>query len=611
MDPRSYILYELEQAREDDRNSHTLTMLTITAAVAAVAFVFSIDNSSDYPLACLIVVICVVFAAFFYIGSIGIENTLRYKYMSFLENEFARLDKAAFSKSPDQNSEGSTEETIQSLESDKLIGWTKLSSFVTTLNPAHLHTSAAKLHFAATAIAVASIAIACLIFLVLFLIKTNNAAITVTVFLLIAPVIVLFFYIARFAMNKADQMYEDALAKVQNNAFTQFDSHFEGMPVKRLILYLIYPRPQDAIKILFIGLGVLMAGVFCFSGHSFFENIPWVLSRLFFGFIVFDFFAYQARYQINDIRGYYEDENNSKSDDRMRLPHPNNGLSESERKDCEKFILSISAGIALWRIVLAVVICFCVGETLAQSVILLLTVVLVFVIAAIYEHIRKAAVPDGASPDVDLLHGRPPLGLLFTVSLGYLLRVVAGFAVSCDVSTKYFVFANDQSLALFVALMLLASYSFGFVFVGITWALEGCHHIESDGNSLKVAQNYRKTHTLRLGHRFAKAHPGANHPLSESRTFFTVWDIGQAITLVLLAISGYCSLQYVFGTVQSIEPMSFCVLWLLLLAAFSFSLIVPKRWLYKALFVVIILIALSQLSLFLTPLIVLHCGYPT
>ncbi len=85
---------------------------------------------------------------------------------------------------------------------------------------------------------------------------------------------------------------------------------------RSLFGYLLLPRPQDSIKWLFVpgmfGLGVLSAG-----GTSASEA-----TRAAAVWAVLELLVYQARYQWNDMRGFFSDQEHRANKDRQRLPGP-------------------------------------------------------------------------------------------------------------------------------------------------------------------------------------------------------------------------------------------------------------------------------------------------
>ena len=111
-----------------------------------------------------------------------------------------------------------------------------------------------------------------------------------------------------YAYNKASNARLSRLEKVEKAS-----SHTSGA----FLLYLLYPRLKDIHKGFLIIIGYV-AGLMLDHSAADISNI-WKLIMVWF---VFEFLGYQARYQINDLRGV-------KLDNGKRLPDPsqNAGLS--------------------------------------------------------------------------------------------------------------------------------------------------------------------------------------------------------------------------------------------------------------------------------------------
>lgn len=216
---------------------------------------------------------------------------------------------------------------------------------------------------------------------------------------------------------------------------------------------------------------------------------------------MFDFLGYQARYQWNDIRGYNEDKNNPEEKKRGRLPHI---------AGKEKLSPKLSFAVAAYRLLFAVVICWC--NPLNVGFQLFICLLAIFVIAAVYEYARSKS-------------GTLTILMLVLVSLGYPLRIFVGLWVACP---NLFSMLSDSSNVLIFVLLTVASILFGMVFVGLTWALEGAdHHIK------RGAKPYHKHHVDELALKL----PGVFdelYPLKNIRPVFAIWNIAMCLSTLLM-----------------------------------------------------------------------------
>lgn len=102
--------------------------------------------------------------------------------------------------------------------------------------------------------------------------------------------------VAQFAWDTAHDNQRKRLEGDSHNIYNKSKSF------KHILLYLIYPKKQDLQKPILIILGFIYGIIFM----DLTINLMYIW-RLMFILFVFDFLAYQARYQINDIRGLKED----------------------------------------------------------------------------------------------------------------------------------------------------------------------------------------------------------------------------------------------------------------------------------------------------------------
>lgn len=493
-DRLSVLVNELNQCREDDRNANALVLQVVAAGIAALAIAFALASSGNLPYAashsCLLPIlgVGVIVALLSYISNVGIKSSIRYHYMRYLEDE---IDKLCFADS-------------------EFYGWNEVSSPITTLNIHHVRSPWTAKYFISMAGCVVSALGVCIV-LCASLFISHNLAYVALALVLAAPLVALFLMNCRDTSN-SQKIYSTAIAiaKKKRDAKNRTAPEPENDPFQsvgegRLIAYLIYPRLKDAMKILFILFGVMLGA--CFAGMNITSADSLVSMAVCFAlvFLVFDYLGYQARYQWNDIRGYVEDEKNPENEKRGRLPHITNN---------ERLSPQVSAVVAIYRIVLALIICWC--NPLGLGFQLLVPFVAIFAIGVGYEFVRSL-------PSV------PTIALLLVVSLGYPLRIFAGMLVMCPglLSVEFFF---EHTVALIS--LVFGSISFGMVFVGLTWALEGYDYQTSarDGD-----EQYHKAHVAELA-KLLKNDDGLKYPLRLRHPLISVWNTAMLLSVLFMCV---------------------------------------------------------------------------
>ena len=139
-------------------------------------------------------------------------------------------------------------------------------------------------------------------------------------------------------------------------------------PFLEFLSYLLYPRKESLIKALLTVGGFITA---CIVGGKFY------ISHLVYILIVFELFLYQARYQLNDLRGLDEDKNYTQK----KLV---NYVDEA------KPVRVVAAlGFAVVRIVLAIVFVLCLGGSIRSE--LLWCMLSLLVVTVLYEGARRGS----------------------------------------------------------------------------------------------------------------------------------------------------------------------------------------------------------------------------
>jgi hypothetical protein len=206
--------------------------------------------------------------------------------------------------------------------------------------------------------------------------------------------------------------------------------------------YLALPRPGDLGKAIIVPIG--------FASGSLLTSFPGLqdLSRALVVWFAVEYLAYQARYQWNDIRGFWGDQLHPDCHARGRLPGP----AKMGRRH-----IRLSAVVAIARLLVATLLVIAL-PFLDLAGVLFPSVVAVFVVAAIYEWVRAYA------GRCDSSHGpAAPCVVLWVVSGGgYCVRGLTGLvlATGTHVPSAGLIFAG------------VAFWFAGIVFVTTRWAVE-------------------------------------------------------------------------------------------------------------------------------------------
>lgn len=214
----------------------------------------------------------------------------------------------------------------------------------------------------------------------------------------------------------------------------------EGKWSSPLWSYLVLPRPGDLIKSLFVILGSALAMLVGRSG------VPW--SHLLLATLVFEYFLYQARYQLNDIRDYGLDDEHPFADERRRLPMPTTTDPGKRHQAMRQAVLS-----SLLAMILRLTLWWILADALGSPADRLLKAagIAALAIAIVYELVKKRMRSGG-----DLA----TYTLLSWVGTGYALRVWLGISLVPGIRP------------LSVAMIVLTAGVFGCAVVCMTWALE-------------------------------------------------------------------------------------------------------------------------------------------
>lgn len=225
---------------------------------------------------------------------------------------------------------------------------------------------------------------------------------------------------------------------------------------RRLVSYLLVPRPQDLVKALIAPITYIVAAAAAGS----FDRWARFVSL----WLILELLIYHARYQLNDVRGIANDREHPERQLRGRLPL---GVTAAEGRRNAKVSLT-AAGV---RLLAAVII----GAALASLKTVMVLILFVLAIAIAYEALRNQR-PE----QVRVTVGPRELGVWIVVGLGYAVRAGLGLALAGFGSDGV---AIGVGVAFFCAV--------GTMYVLLNWALEASNFSASVGGRWVVSEGLR------------------------------------------------------------------------------------------------------------------------
>ena len=366
-------------------------------------------------------------AAMPYTTTLGIVNILRFQYVRGLEDYLAKKNRDS-----------------------SFLRWMSFSSPVTTRNPLHINSPVTFFHFFCYNVATLSAILFCfgLAFAQYWQIPQKSQFDTFLFGFSIAIMAILsflFIYTCLEADKIASFCCKNAIKK-RNNRLNNSENH----DFLTFIIYILYPRIKDFHKGFLIIIGYLM-GLFMIPSELSLANIK----NIVFTWFILEFLGYQARYQINDLRGISENQGN-------RLPVP------------WKFGLS-SALIALIRFVSAFIFAVLFGKSSALPLVICLSVLLL--VTCLYEYARIKNIDNPTQSRWCIL-------ILVLVSIGYPLRFLSGLWTAIPIFwSSTFCIANYELGNVGKFFILLALAFFGEFSVLFPWYYEA--NEQNNHNAIK------------------------------------------------------------------------------------------------------------------------------
>lgn len=284
---------------------------------------------------------------------------------------------------------------------------------------------------------------------------------------------------------------------------------------KHVLKYLIYPKIQDIQKPALIIIGFLYWVIY--NGAQISIEKIW---KLVLAMFIFDFLAYQARYQINDIRGIEED---------REFEHKNRLLPEKRDNKYELHIVKFSFVVAGLKILLSVgitiILIICKG---IYGWFLLICLGILFLSSILYEIVRDTYM----------------YWLIFVcVGIGYPLRFSLGFFV---VNPGDFQLMWGMPLICF----LFALWAYGSFASILCWVDEIREHLQRNKSAgeARFSCNYKKKHYMYIRDiirdQFQLAEnqqddDGVILPLREKGRVLHPWNLEFIFSIIFLIIIEY------------------------------------------------------------------------
>lgn len=287
-----WLLFELDEAREDQRVSLDHIVQVLVACIAALAILYSVaagfgGTESAIPWkneGIATIAACVILVAGFYGSSIGQERMFRYHYMEMIEKRISKL--------------------VPTGDESIALGWNQVSSRLITANIHHLTNRGARRHYVHFALALVSLVIGCVLLSLLLLLTVHNKWVRLLLPLAVMSALIYLLYCYFVATDYSRLTFEEILNLNVNNVSKEYRKHSgevseENRPghyfsqFRGKFLRLLYTRPRDSMKSFFY-LGGALLGSSLGGGYSLGE---W-LFRFFLLVFVVDICGYQARYLI-------------------------------------------------------------------------------------------------------------------------------------------------------------------------------------------------------------------------------------------------------------------------------------------------------------------------
>lgn len=535
----SEIIAELSECREDERNTQNQILQVISAAGTILGIILGASYINNVEPNAPIVIfkninagnglwnniameinkyvtydrimfwlsLFVFFTAFTYIVPLGIGNVMRYFYIQNLEERLHELIESA----KDNKDRGD------------FLHWNDYSAPLITQNPKHITSSYTTVNFLCYVGAIFCVIVFSVIMVGALFSKISPRT-NLDIMVLLISITILFLTVivyaklsfnaknvSQFAWDTAHENMKIRLNKKKGELYSGAEDF------RRRAGYLLYPKRSDLQKPVLIIAGFI--SYYFVSGHFIEGDIIDKILRLIFAVFIFDFLIYQARFQINDIRGMEEDMEMGKTD---RL------FSCGDDEEKQKHAIKISIEVVILRIIAAFVFLFLTGTT--QKKPLFISIVALLFVTILYEIVREK----GMTKMIFLI-----------VGFGYPMRFIVG-VIAANPKDIPFIFSP------FMVCVILALAMYGSFASILAWTAEVTKRMDQvQKNEGHWPQSYKKKHFMDIQNILLSKGMTGN-PLEAKGKITDPWNLYFFLSLLLLMSARLCikvSLMGIFGEI--------------------------------------------------------------
>ena len=497
------LISELEQCREDERVCQSQILQSISAMLTVLglfygAYFFSEKNgdNTNFYLKIIFHASNIAFCAVFsFIITLGIEKNLRYYYIKDIEERLSFLIKS----SPDDL-----------ISNKEFMHWNEFSAPIITRNPRHLKSFHSFIYWIFTSASILFPIFFCIPTLFIFFKKmtVRSKYDYLALYLLLLFMFfsfILFIISALTAKGMSEYSQKMAYQNRKSNVNQRYKSNANMIYYRKLIKYLIYPKLQDLQKPLIIVLGFVL---FSFYSNNYTLN---GLTNLFLSMFIFDFLAYQARYQINDIRGIQEDIQMVNLN-RLPLPSKDNNLKTKD-------VIKISLFVAFIKFFLAIVIVFFLKKKLRKT--LFISIILLLFSTLLYEFFKAQKINYTQNNKMFKLISHLTI---YFVGAGYPLRLFLGINVASINCDKPLSIINNISL-------ISSMWFYGVSSSLLVWITEIYQKGKSSADKFKKT-HYKLLYTILYKNNYLSSSITSNAFLRKKGHFFEIWNFYYILSII-------------------------------------------------------------------------------
>lgn len=518
------IISELSSCREDERSAYNQILQVITAVGTILGILYgasflpnnsgslikadfsefknipiiykmleSVKESLVYTRIIFCLSILVFIVAFTYVMSLGLGNLMRYYYIQNLEDRLYEL----IPDTKDNTYRGS------------FLHWTAYYAPINTQNFFHAASPYTVLNQVCLVLAICGIILFSMGLIgSLFLRIPDKNTFDYAVILMVSCMLILVLGLYLYSNRHAQQMVQFSWNTAHDNQDIRLkgkETIYAGaVKFRKRAKYYLYPKMQDLQKPFLVVIGFIFANTYY---HVPLEKVA--VSSLLFTLFVFEFLIYQARYQINDIRGIREDK---------EAGHTNRLLSGDEENVGRR--VKFSFGIAVIKIFIAIILTVMFGNDTRGILFICFGIVLV------------------SSISYELAKAYKKKWLVFIlVGIGYPLRFLVGFLTAVPESWKD-IFCIEGTC------FLIAMLAYGAFASLLVWCLEITKRmIKFKEEKGEFPKQYEKAHYLYLQNFLVPHFEGCTteniisiNPLTDKGKLTDPWNIMFLLSMFSMSV---------------------------------------------------------------------------